>query len=37
MRDGIKAVADLGFPQVSVEGNNKIVIESIRGEIKVPW
>ena len=37
MRDGIKAAVDLEFKHIIVEGDNKLVIQSIQGEVKIPW
>jgi len=34
MWDGINAAIDLGFKDIIVEGDNKLVIQSIRGEVK---
>jgi len=37
MRNAIKAATNMGFKNIIVEGDNKIVIQSIQGEVQVPW
>ena len=37
MRDGIKTTVDLGFKHIIIEGDNKLVIQSVQGEVKIPW
>ena len=37
MPDRIKAAIDLSFKHMIVDGNNKLVIQPIRGEVKIPW
>ena len=37
MRDGIKVAIDLEFKHIVVEGAYKLVIQSIRAEVKIPW
>ena len=37
MRDGIKAVLATGSRKLLVEGDNKIVIQAIKGQIHTPW
>ena len=37
MRDGIKAAVDLGFKHIIVKGDNKFLIQSIIGKVKILW
>uniref|UniRef100_A0A7C9DFJ2 RNase H type-1 domain-containing protein n=1 Tax=Opuntia streptacantha TaxID=393608 RepID=A0A7C9DFJ2_OPUST len=37
MRDGIKAALATGSRKLLVEGDNKIVIQAIKGQIHTPW
>ena len=37
MRDGIQAALATGCRNLIVEGDNKIVIQAIQGQIHIPW
>jgi len=37
MRGGVKEAIDMGFKHIIVEGDNKMVIQLIQGEVKVAW
>lgn len=35
--DGLKAAIDVGMKHLSIEGANRIVIQAIKGDIRIPW
>ena len=37
MRDGIQAALAAGYRNLLVEGNNKVVIQAVQGQIHIPW
>ena len=37
MRDGIQAALATGCHNLLVEGDNKIVIQAVQGQIHIPW
>lgn len=37
LRDGLWLAIQVGFKQIAIEGDNKIVIQSLKGHIQIPW
>jgi len=37
LRDGFRLAIQAGFKHIVIEGNNKIVIQALKGKIQVPW
>ena len=37
LRDGVKAVANVRFKRLLIEGDNATVIRALRGEASSPW
>ena len=37
LRDGLKAVLDPGYKHLHIEGDNRIVIDAVKGDIRIPW
>ena len=37
LRDGLQATIDTGLPHLQIEGDNRIVIQAVKGEIRTPW
>ena len=36
LRDGLKVAIDAGRKHLSIEGDNRIVIQEIKGDIRIP-
>jgi len=37
LRDGLQAAFDTGLPHLQIEGDNRIVIQAVKSEIRTPW
>jgi len=37
LRDGLKAALDAGMMYLHIEGDNRMVIQFVKGEIHIPW
>ena len=37
MRNGLRAAAQVGFTNIHIEGDNKILIQAVQGCIQPPW
>ena len=37
LRDGFRLAIQAGFNNIAIEGDNKIVIEALKGKISIPW
>ena len=37
MRDGVLAAAKAGFTNINIKGDNRILIQAIKGQVHVPW
>ena len=37
LRDGLKAALDAGMMYLHIEGDNRMVIQAIKGKIHIPW
>jgi len=37
MRNGIRAAVQAGFTNIHIEGDNKVLIQEVQGQIQPPW